>query len=105
MGFGLGLGGTKLNTRVEVRADSGPVFMRFATTGGSGAVPGAATNPAPFSSLPTALLHTKEGLTDDVQRTARMITGIIGQKMVERGWLASGRAPRPKLLSSGRAAF
>jgi len=97
MGFGLGMGGTKLTTEVEVRADSGPVFLRFATTGGSGAVPGAATNPAPFSSLPTALLHTKEGVTDDVQRTARMIVASLGQYMVQRGWIEPQEFAKPKM--------
>ena len=104
MGFGLGMGGTKLDTRVEVRADSGPAFLRFATTGGSGAMPGAATNPAPFSSVPTALLHTKEGVTDDSQRTARMIVALIGQDMAKRGWIASGQIPKPKLQESPRLA-
>ena len=102
MGFGLGMGGTKLNTKVEVRADSGPVFLRFATTGGSGAVPGAATNPAPFSSLPTALLHTKEGMTDDAQRTARMISAGIGDYMVKRGWLSPENLPKLKIQGEGR---
>lgn len=101
MGFGLGMGGTKLITKVRVRADSGPAFLKFETTGGSGAVPGAATNPAPFSSLPTALLHTNEGLTDDSQRTARMITAAIADYMVKRGWVAPDKVPKPKRLGEG----
>jgi hypothetical protein len=102
MGFGLGMGGTKLDTRVQVRSGAGNVFIRFATTGGSGALPGAATNPAPFSSLPTALIHTKEGLTDDAQRTARMIAGMIAQEMVQRGWIAANRVPKPKMQGGTR---
>jgi hypothetical protein len=101
MGFGLGMGGTKLMTKVEVRADSGPVFLQFDTLGGSGALPGAATNPAPFSSLPTALLHTKEGVTDDAHRTARMISAAIGQYMVERGWIAPDQLAKPKVQGKG----
>ena len=101
MGVGLGMGGTKLMTKVEVRADSGPVFLRFETLGGSGALPGAATNPAPFCSLPTALLHTKEGVTDDAHRTARMISAAIGQYMVERGWIAPDKMAKPKIQEKG----
>lgn len=96
MGIGLGAGGTKLNTQVQVRADSGPAFLNFATTGGSGAVPGAATNPAPFSSVPTALLHTNEGVTDDANRTARMITAAIAEYLAKRGWISPDKVPKPK---------
>jgi hypothetical protein len=94
MAIGLGSGGTKLETQVEVRSGAkvAPV-MRFATTGGSNAMPGGITNPVPFSGVPTALLNAKEGVTDDAARTARMITGTIGTYLAERGWISAERVP------------
>ena len=94
MVVGLGSGGTKFETQVEVRsgAKSAPV-MRFATTGGSNAMPGGITNPVPFSGVPTALLNAKEGVTDDAARTARMITGTIGTHLAQRGWISADRVP------------
>jgi len=86
MGIGLGLGGTKLETHVEIRkADARRPFLAFNTTGGSNATPGAATNPIPFSSAPQALLNAKDGITDDSARTARMITGTISQYLAAHG--------------------
>lgn len=87
MGIGLGIGGTKMETQVQVRQGAGQPLLRFATTGGSNANPGAATNPIPFSSAPTALLASKEGLTDDSARTARQISAEIGEYMAKRGWI------------------
>jgi len=98
MGFGLGAGGTKLATRVQVQNSLGQPLLQFDTIGGSGAVPGAATNPIPFSSVPTALLHTNEGVTDDANRTARMITSRIGEYLAQRGWMASNKLQKPKRL-------
>jgi uncharacterized protein DUF4410 len=101
MGIGLGLGGTKMETVVQVHNLPAPTapFLRFSTTGGSNAEPGAATNPIPFSAAPTALLQTKGGVTDDAARTARMIAATIADYMVQRGWLAQGTAPKPKMLA------
>lgn len=99
MGIGLGAGGTKMETQVAVRnasAGNRP-FLQFATTGGSNALPGAATNPIPFSSAPSALLQTTTGVTDDAARTARQITAAIADYMVERGWLAAGKVRKPKI--------
>lgn len=98
MAFGLGLGGTKMETRVTVRnlpARNRP-FLDFETTGGSGASPGAATNPIPFSSLPTALMASKAGVTDDAERTARMITAEIAHYAARRGWIDPAAAPKVK---------
>jgi len=99
MGIGLGAGGTKMETRVAVRnlPASNPPFLKFATTGGSNATPGAATNPIPFSSAPTALLQSTQGVTDDAARTARMITATIADYFVQRGWLAAGAVQKPKM--------
>lgn len=78
MAIGLGAGGTKMETRVAVSSSGRrEPFLRFGTTGGSGATPGAATNPIPFSSAPTAALQSRLGVTDDAARTARVITNEL----------------------------
>ena len=99
MGIGLGAGGTKMETQVAVRNGSAanPPFLKFSTSGGSNAMPGAATNPVPFSSVPSALLQSTMGVTDDAARTARMITATIADYMVQRGWLAAGKVQKPKM--------
>jgi hypothetical protein len=99
MGIGLGAGRTRLDTEVEVRQQSmaNRPFLRFSTTGGSNSAPGAATNPIPFSSVPTALLQTRTGITDDTARTARMINAALAQYLVKRGWLDATKAPKLKL--------
>ncbi len=97
MGLGLGLGGSKLETKTTVRVANGRSFLEFDTSGGSNAMPGGVTNPIPFSGVPTALLHTGEGVTDDCARTARMITAAIANYMVRRGWMDSTAAPEMKL--------
>ncbi|MGC3989359.1 MAG: DUF4410 domain-containing protein [Chthoniobacteraceae bacterium] len=100
MGIGLGMGGTKLETQVQVKkSGAGKAFLSFNTTGGSNATPGAATNPIPFSSAPTALIDSKDGVTDDSARTARMITGTIANYLVKHGLLKSTTAPAPKLAT------
>ena len=96
MGLGLGLGGTKLETQVHVSKGTQQPFLTFSTTGGSNSMPGGATNPIPFSGVPTALLHANEGVTDDTDRTARQITAGIAHYMVERGWMAPEKAPEIK---------
>ncbi len=97
MAIGLGLGGTKMETDVAVR--NGPAkapFLKFSTSGGSNATPGAATNPIPFSSAPTAIFQSTQGVTDDAARTARMITATVADYMVKRGWMESGKVAPPK---------
>lgn len=98
MAIGLGSGGTKFETQSEVRAGAkaAPV-LRFATTGGSNAMPGGVTNPIPFSGVPTALLNAKDGITDDAARTARMIAGTVGSYLAERGWVAADKVPVTKV--------
>ncbi len=109
MGIGLGTGGTKMETNVSVNAVSDvsasakPAasmrVLQFSTTGGSNATPGAATMPIPFSGLPTALMNSKDGVTADAARTARMITATITDYLVRRGWL-KGTWEKPKLARS-----
>lgn len=98
MSIGLGAGGTKLETQVEVRRASpgNPPFLSFATTGGSNATPGAVTNPIPYSALPSAMMGAKAGLADDTARTARMITATLADHLVEQGWMAPGKVPNAK---------
>lgn len=98
MGIGLGVGGTKMETLVEVRSGvrSTP-FLRFGTTGGSNATPGAATMPIPFSSAPIAIWNAKDGVTADAARTARMISAAIAEHMAENGWL-QGEYRKPKMM-------
>lgn len=98
MAIGLGAGRTYVDTRVAVHNASAknPPFLRFATTGTSGAMWGAATNPIPFSGLPVAVFKLQQGITEDSARTARMITAQIADYMVQRGWLAPGKVPKPK---------
>lgn len=97
MFIGLGAGGTKMETRVRVinLPASNPPFLTFNTTGGSGAELGAVTNPG-YSSPATALMNARMGVTDDAQRTARMITAAIADYQVKRGWLAPGKVRKPK---------
>ncbi len=101
MAIGLGAGGTKLETNVNVRnlPAGNPPFLNFSTTGGSNAMPGAATNPIPFSSAASALAQSTQGLTDDGARTARMIVATIAEYMVQRGWLEPGKVQKPKMAS------
>ena len=98
MSVGLGMGGTKMETHVLVRnlPRKNAPFLNFETTGGSGASPGALTNPIPFSGVPTALLASEMGVTDDAKRTARMITAEIAQYAAQRGWIAAETAPKVK---------
>ncbi len=100
MGIGLGAGATKMETRVEVRVGSlsNPPFLAFGTTGGSNATPGAATNPIPYSALPSALMGAAAGVNDDAARTARMITATLADYLSTRGWFPVGKVPKPKFL-------
>jgi hypothetical protein len=97
MFIGLGAGGTKMETRVSVTnlPASNPPFLKFNTTGGSGATLGAATNPG-YTSPATLVLNARTGITDDANRTARMITAAIADYQVSRGWLAPGKVAKPK---------
>lgn len=98
MAIGLGSGGTKIETTTEVlSANRSKPLLHFATTGGSNAMPGGATNPIPFSGVPTAILRARDGITDDSARTARMIAGTIGNYLADRGWLAREKVPVVKL--------
>jgi hypothetical protein len=97
---GLGAGGTKLETEVEVldltRSRNTP-FMSFQTTGGSGATPGMITSPGPVSAGIGMVQGATRGVTEDAERTARMITGMISQYMLGRKWIAPEQATPVKM--------
>jgi hypothetical protein len=98
MAIGLGIGSTKMSTAVRIQnlpASNAP-FLSFSTRGTSGATPGAATNPIPFSSAPTVLFQGQQGISDDSKRTARMITARIANYVQERGWPLIGPVPKVK---------
>lgn len=95
MSFGLGMGGTKMETSVEVHSGRDKV-LGFSTTGGSNAMPGAITTPVPFTGTIAALNGAKDGVTADAARTSRMITAVIADRMVQEGWLSPDRA-KPKM--------
>jgi len=101
MAIGLGAGSTEVDTAVAVQASpaSRHPFMAFTTKGTSGATPGAATNPIPFSSAPTVLFQGQQGISDDSARTARMITSRISDYMVQRGWAVAGKSRKTKMAS------
>lgn len=94
MSIGLGSGGTKIETATEVHGGvRGKTILRFATSGGSNAMPGGVTNPIPFCGVPTAIIRARDGITDDSARTARMIAGTIGNYLADRGWMAREKVP------------
>ena len=113
---GFGAGGSKFETQVRVRRWDGrrlgPPFLAFRTTGGSGASPGLvaalvdypivipllATGPlaTPFTvytiSNKVATETASRGVSDDTERTARMLVGALSDYMVERGFIAPEHA-------------
>lgn len=86
---GWGLGGTKLDTTVEVFDLSEPTpqrFLAFQTTGGSNAQPGMLTPPDPIGTPVCGLSQaTGTGLTRDANRTSRMIAATLSEYLVSRG--------------------
>lgn len=99
-GVGLGAGGTKMETRVNViDLASGPApFLTFETTGGSNAMPGLLVSTGPVSAALSVASQAAMGVTDDAARTSRMITGAINTYMVERGWIPKDKAYSVKRL-------
>lgn len=97
---GLGAGGTKMETEVSVldlaRSRNTP-FVSFQTTGGSGATPGMITSPGPVSAGIGMVAGATKGVTEDAERTARMITGMISQYMLGRKWIKAEQAVPVKM--------
>ena len=99
-GVGLGAGGTKMETRVQVYdlASGAQPFLSFETTGGSNAMPGLLTSTGPASAAFSMTTQAMMGVTDDAARTSRMIAGALNSYLVERGWLDKSKAYSMKEL-------
>jgi hypothetical protein len=99
---GFGAGGTKLETVVHVydlqAGYSGIPFMSFATTGGSGALPGAVASGGPIGAAVSGVAGSAKGLTHDAERTSRMITAQISEYMYRSGWITKDQYIAPKTL-------
>jgi len=100
--IGFGSGGTKVETDVEVYDMSGPkpvLVMRFKTTGGSNAHPGAIANTNPWSAAFSGATLAFSGIRFDITRTSREITAALSQELALQGNLPDDRrALRPKQL-------
>ncbi|MFY8215598.1 MAG: DUF4410 domain-containing protein [Chthoniobacterales bacterium] len=100
--LGFGAGGTKLETQVEVYDLSGKkpqLVMRFSTTGGSNAQPGAIANTNPWSAAFSGATLAFSGIRFDITRTSREITAALSQELALQGNLPDDRRPlRPKQL-------
>ncbi len=112
--FGLGLGGTKMETKVSVydlsEADHGP-FLTFETTGGSNAEPGAVTA---FATDPLTIVIEaavggasgfSHGVTEDTKRTAREITAVLSDVMYRRHWIPEDKWIKPKAYTTDMPAL
>jgi hypothetical protein len=87
--IGLGAGGTKMETAVDVydlASGRGKPFMHFTTTGGSNAMPGLLSSTGPGSAAFSMLSQASTGVTDDAARTSRMIAGGLSEYFGEHGW-------------------
>lgn len=88
---GLGAGGSKMETSVEVfdlATSRTKPFMHFSTTGGSNAMPGLITSGGPGVGAAYSMIYAAaSGMTDDAARTSRMITGALSEYYGERGWI------------------
>ena len=92
-GVGLGAGGTKMETEVQVfdlATGKQVPFLSFGTTGGSNAMPGLLTSTGPASAALSITTQSMMGVTDDAARTSRMITGALSEYMHSRGWIRRG---------------
>jgi hypothetical protein len=107
--LGLGAGGTKMETAVQVydlaeRRRERPLFS-FSTSGGSNAEPGIITSVGPLTptTVPAAVIAVAgkagHGVTEDDKRTARVIAAKVSEELAARGCLPPehkpGKAKRP----------
>jgi len=100
---GLGAGGTKMEARTIVSAVGARGAKRkiaeIETTGGSNAEPGLLTFPTPIGGSIRALVYlAKTGVTADQQRTARMITAALAEKLEAQGYQLGGKKEKAKRL-------
>lgn len=106
--IGLGMGGTKMETTVNVFDLSGPEPVRivsFDTTGGSNVsqgIGGLATfplsGPMALTSAANALDGVRSGVTFDTKRTAREITAVLSEYLHAQGALRGKPRLKPKRL-------
>lgn len=100
--LGFGAGGTKLETEVEVydmSAAKPRLVMRFKTTGGSNAQPGAIANLNWWSAAFSGATLAFSGIRFDITRTSREITASLSQELALQGNLPeNNRELRPKKL-------
>jgi hypothetical protein len=100
---GLGAGGTKMEARTTISAVGArgkkKTIAEIETTGGSNAEPGLLTFPTPIGGGIRALLSlAKTGVTADQQRTARMITAAMAEKLEAQGYDLPGKSQKAKRL-------
>lgn len=104
---GLGAGASKMQVAVEVfdlaRSRSTP-FLKFETEGGSGSMPGLITSPGPASAAISMVGGSLRGVSDDAQRTARMIAARLSQYMLDRRWIKPEQATSVKVAAEGGTA-
>ena len=93
--IGLGAGGSKMETEVEVfdlASRQARPFLKFKTTGGSNAMPGLITSGGPgVGAVYNMIYAAANGTTDDAARTSRMIAGGLSEYFGERGWIAKDK--------------
>ncbi|MCE0521278.1 MAG: DUF4410 domain-containing protein [Methylacidiphilales bacterium] len=99
---GFGAGRTTLQTVVHVydlqAGYNGMPFMSFATTGGSGAMPGAVESIGPIGAVIKGVAGSAKGLTQDAARTSREITAQISEYMYKSGWITQAQYISPKTM-------
>lgn len=97
---GLGAGGSKMETHVEVfdlASKSAKPFLHFHTTGGSNAMPGLITSGGPgVGAAYSMLMGATSGVTDDAARTSRMIAGALSEYQADRGWIPKAKVFKTK---------
>lgn len=97
---GFGAGGTKLETVVRVydlqNGYSQTPFLTFTTEGGSGAMPGGLESAGPIGAAVKGVAGAAKGLTQDTNRTGRMITAELSQYMYQNGWIPQSMYIKPK---------
>ncbi|MGA1124230.1 MAG: DUF4410 domain-containing protein [Chthoniobacterales bacterium] len=102
---GLGAGGTKMEVRTIVSSVGARGVKRkiaeIETTGGSNAEPGLLTVPAPIGGGIRAVVSlANTGVTKDQERTARMITAAMAEKLEAQGHQLSGKKEKAKRLDA-----
>jgi hypothetical protein len=105
---GLGAGGTKMEARTTVSVvgtrGAKQKIAEIETTGGSNAEPGMLTVPTPVGGGIRALMSlAKTGVSADQQRTARMVTAAMAEKLEAQGYVLPGKKEKVKRLEARSA--